>query len=182
MASLNQTRFARRPVERWKAEEFPAMRHVLPAVLCTLSLFAVSPAAASGKIYYGSRAGMTVTVVSMSGLDTAQAVIRTKHTREDAIGFCRDYIGKVTPICIIQELAVPLNDRITANCPRGEFTDFQGNRYRFAGRSRNRDSTARYAILSLPSGEVADGSSASGYPTNIQIFKALCPSRAPEAE
>ncbi|NGM34502.1 hypothetical protein G4G93_11260 [Methylobacterium sp. DB0501] len=145
-------------------------------------MLTVSPAVASGKIYYGSRAGMTVTVVSMSGLDTARAVIRTKHTREDAIGFCRDYVGKVTPACISEELAVPLNDRITANCPRGEFTDFQGSRYRFAGRSRSKDSMAKYVVMSLPSGEVADGSSASGYPTNIQIFKALCPSRAPEAE
>ncbi|WP_246102517.1 hypothetical protein [Methylobacterium terricola] len=158
------------------------MRHVLPAALCTLGLFAVSPAAASGKIYYGSRAGMTVTVVSMSGLDTAQAVIRTRHTREDAVGFCRDYVGKVTPACISEELAVPLNDRITANCPRGEFTDFQGNRYRFAGRSRSKDSMAKYVVMSLPSSEVADGSSASGYPTNIRIFKALCPSRVQEAE
>lgn len=40
------------------------------------------PAFASGKISYGSRAGMTVTVESMQGLDTARAVIRTKHTRE----------------------------------------------------------------------------------------------------
>lgn len=47
---------------------------------------------ASGKIGYGSRAGMTVTVVSMSGLDTANAVIRTKHTQEDAESFCREYV------------------------------------------------------------------------------------------
>ncbi|GJD85760.1 hypothetical protein [Methylobacterium haplocladii] len=125
---------------------------------------------------------MTVTVTSMSGLDTAHALIRTKHTRQDAIGFCREYVGKVTPDCIRDELAVRLNDEITANCLRGEFVDFQGNRYRFAGLSRDKDSMAKYRLISLPSGEEADGSSASGYLTNMGIFKALCPSRAPYNE
>lgn len=61
---------------------------------CALAV-SISAAAAAGKIYYGSRAGMQVTVVSMNDLDTANAVIRTKHTREDATAFCRDYVGKV---------------------------------------------------------------------------------------
>jgi hypothetical protein len=52
-----------------------------------LALAVVNPAIASGTIAYGSRAGMEVTVVSMEGLDTAHAVIRTKHTRENAIAF-----------------------------------------------------------------------------------------------
>lgn len=158
------------------------MRATLLLAIFTVAPFTATPASASGKIFYGSRAGMTVTVASVSGLDTAQAVIRTKHTREDAIGFCREYVGKVTPDCIREELAIPLNDVITANCPRGEFVDFRGNRYRFAGPSRERDSMAKYRLISLPSGEAADGSSASGYPTNMQIFKALCPSRAPSDE
>lgn len=149
------------------------------AVLAAVAVASSAPAAASGTIGYGSRAGMEVDVVSMSGIDTAHATIRTKHTRQNAIAFCRDYVGKVTADCIRQELAVPLNDEVTANCLRGEFTDFQGARYRFAGPSRDKDSMAKYAVISLPSGEVADGSMASGYPVNITIFKALCPSRAP---
>ncbi len=155
---------------------------VLPVGLFAAVMAASCPAFASGKIFYGSRVGMTVTVVSMSGLDTSQATIRTKHTRDDAIGFCRDYVGKVTPACIREELAVRLNDEISANCPRGEFVDFQGNRYRFQGESKDKDRMATYVLKSLPSGEIADGSSASGYPTNLQIFKALCPSRAPLEE
>ncbi|MDQ0446984.1 hypothetical protein [Methylobacterium aerolatum] len=155
---------------------------MLPIGLFSMVVAVTSPALASGKIFYGSRIGMTVTVVSMSGLDTSQATIKTKHTREDAIGFCRDYVGKVTPDCIREELAVRLNDEIFANCPRGEFVDFRGNRYRFLGESTDKDSMAKYVLKSLPSGEIADGSSASGYPTNIQIFKALCPSRAPLEE
>ena len=139
------------------------------------------PAWAAGKVFYGSRAGMTVTVVSTNGLDSSRAIIHTKHTREDAISFCREYVGKVTPSCIREELAVPLNDEITANCTRGEFTDFSGNRYRFAGPS-DKESMAKYRLISLPSGEEADGSSASGYPTNMRIFQALCPRTAPHDE
>ncbi len=38
----------------------------------------------AGSIYYGSRAGMEVTVVGVSGIGTTHAVIRVKHTRENA--------------------------------------------------------------------------------------------------
>lgn len=100
-------------------------------------MWAPSPALAAGKIYYGSRAGMQVTVVSIGGLDTAKAVIRTKHTREDAAAFCREYVGKVTPDCVREELQTPLNDEISADCVRGTFVDFRGNRYRFGGPNRD---------------------------------------------
>ena len=106
-------------------------------LLLAAACLPLGSAFASGKIYYGSRAGMTVTVISMEGLDTAHAVIRTKHTREDAIGFCRDYVGKITSLCTREELAVPLNDVISANCLQGEFTDFGGNRYRYEGKAKN---------------------------------------------
>ena len=136
---------------------------------------------ASGKIYYGSRAGMTVTVVSIQGLNSARAVIRTTHTREDAIGFCRDYVQNVTPSCVDEELAKPLNDAIYANCMTGDFSDFYGVRYRFEGKFRGSSDVtmAHYIIRDLSSHKIADGSSASGYPINIGIFRALCPIRAP---
>jgi hypothetical protein len=143
-----------------------------------LALSVANPAKASGIIGYGSRAGMKVSVVSVEGLDTAHAVIRTKHTRENATAFCREYVLKVTDECIQQELAVPLNDVITANCLSGEFSDFHGNRYRFLG-PKSGNYLAKYAIVNISTGAIADGSSASGYPTNMQIFRALCPTHAP---
>lgn len=121
-------------------------------------------------------------MVSMGGINTAKAVIHTKHMRDDAIGSCRDYVQKVTPACVQEELAVRLDDEIAANCPRGDFTDFQGDRYRKMGPSGDKDSMTKYVLNSLASGEIADGSSASGSPTNMQIFKALCPGRAPLKE
>ena len=142
---------------------------------------ASSLAGASGKIGYGSRAGMEVTVVSMEGLDTARAVIRTKHTREDAIGYCDGYVGNVTEQCIRDALATRLNDVVSANCKAGEFVDFFGNKYRFEGRARQRSgvSEVKYRLRDLKTGQLADGSMASGYPVNMEIFRALCPSTAP---
>jgi hypothetical protein len=57
---------------------------------------------------------MQVTVVSMFGLDTSNAIIRTQHAREDAIEFCREYIGEVSEKCIKDELATRLNDTVFA--------------------------------------------------------------------
>lgn len=167
------------PLWSWKVGQ-PSKNVSLTGFFCITCLCS-SSAFASGKIYYGSRAGMTVTVVSIEGLGTAHAVIRTKHTREDAIGFCRDYVQKVTPSCIDEELAIPLNDVISANCLKVEFVGFSGNHYRFEEKIRKQsgDMMAKYIIRDLSNGEVADGSSASGYPTNMGIFRALCPGIAP---
>lgn len=150
------------------------------AVLAVVALVAGSGDGwASGTIYYGSRAGMVVDVVSVSGLGTANAVIRTRHTRANATAFCREYVGKVTADCIREELAAPLNDQINANCISGVFTDFGGHRYRFAGPSKDKDAMAKYRIIDLDTGEAASGDMASGYPTNASLFKALCPAQAP---
>jgi hypothetical protein len=150
-------------------------------IVLLLALAVVNPAIASGTIAYGSRAGMEVTVLSMEGLDTAHAVIRTKHTRENAITFCRDYVQKVTEECIRETLNIRLNDAVVGNCVTGEFSDFRGSRYKFLGPNRKSGDLvmAKYAIMNLATHEVADGSSASGYPTNIEIYAALCPSQAP---
>lgn len=147
----------------------------------TLTLIALAistPALAAGTVPYGSRAGMEVTVVRMSGLDTTKARIVTKHTRENAISFCRDYAQKVTEDCIKEELSVPLNDSVSANCKTGEFETFTGERLRFAGKSRN-PSMSKYRVIDLATKDDLDGSSASGYPVAMMIYKALCPRTAP---
>jgi hypothetical protein len=145
------------------------------------ALAASSSAFASGKIFYGSRAGMTVTVVSVSGVGTANAVIRTRHTRADAKAFCLEYAQDKSEACVRKEMETPLNDAISGNCNSGVFTDFGGGRHRFEGKVRrpSDDMMAKYVIRDLSNNDVADGSSASGYPTLMQIFRALCPNRAP---
>jgi hypothetical protein len=140
----------------------------------------VSNANSAGKIGYGSRTGMQVTVNSMSGLDTSNAVIRTQHTRDDAIEFCREYVGEVTEQCIKEELATRLNDTIVGNCLTGIFTNFFADRIQFRGKNRKKgELETKYILFNLGTREVADGSSASGYGVNMEIFKALCPRTAP---
>ena len=152
--------------------------------IATVALLMIStPAFGAGTLPYGSRAGMEVTVISMSGIDGPSALIITKHTRENATAFCREYVGKVTPQCIRDELNVRLSDRISANCPRGEFTNFFGKSYRFMGANKTSDDFApKYRLRDIATGEMADGSSASGYPVNMAIFRALCPSSAPSED
>jgi hypothetical protein len=166
-----------------KRSVFSVRVAVWRVAIFVLGLIQVSTAFASGTIGYGSRQGMEVSVISMEGVDTSHAIIHTRHTRENAIAFC-DAFADVRPdkdACIREELATPLNDVISANCTTGEFTDFYGNHYRFLGLNRREGDPARpkYAVLNLSNREIADGTTSSGYPTNILIFGALCPSQAP---
>jgi hypothetical protein len=153
------------------------MKTIVATAIATVML--LCPANAANKIYYGSRAGMVVTVLSTDGLDTDHAVIRTKYTREDAERFCIEYNNDASANCIDQQLGLRLNDRISANCQTGEFVDFYGRHFRFEGRQQSQNDLANFVVRDLTSGEIADGSEASGYPVNMQIFRALCPAEAP---
>lgn len=150
-------------------------------IFCIIFLLLLSSvsALASGTLDYGSRAGMVVSVISVSGLDTSNAVIKTEHTKANAIAYCKEYVRKITSECIRAELAKPLNDEVRANCKTGIFTDFFGNQYQFKGENRSASPDVQYLIADLPSNRIEDGSESSGYPTNISIFKALCPNEAP---
>jgi hypothetical protein len=149
----------------------------------TLLSLTTGLSAAQTKIPYGSRAGMSATVLSMEGLDTEHAVIRVEHTRQDAEDYSISYVGALTPECVQRTLAtVSVADRVTADCRSGEFTDLHGDRYRFEGPARGVDRKeirAKYTLRHLPSGEIADGSSASGYRTSMMVLRALCPQSAP---
>ena len=125
-------------------------------------------------IGYGSRAGMNVTVLSKKGLDTENAVIKTEHTTENAIEFCREYVLNANKECIDDTLDTKLNDYISANCKTGLFTDFSGQTFEFQGKN-NSNNDPEYLIYNYGSGEIADGTSASGYSVNLEIYKALCP-------
>lgn len=158
------------------------------ALILGILVGSAQPSASAGKLYYGSRVGMTVTVKSMSGLDTSRAVITTEHTRGDAEEFCREY-SQLTPAdagwerCVKTELATRLNDFVTANCETGVFTNFWGDRLRYLGPNRRGvqvdGMVPAHLLRDLQSGQLLGDYSASGYPTYIQIFAALCPRRLP---
>ncbi|MDX8437111.1 hypothetical protein RFN25_27160 [Mesorhizobium abyssinicae] len=144
------------------------------------TILAFGGAAKAETLYYGSRAGMEVTVVSKSNIGSTHAKILTRHTKENATAFCRDYVQKVTPKCIADELKVELQPEISANCKTGRFTTLYGQGYQFAGPNPQYDPTGtstEYLLTEVGSQEPLDGSSASGYDVALDQFKALCPNR-----
>jgi hypothetical protein len=143
------------------------------------ALLVAMPALAAGKLYYGSRIGMEVDVIGVSGIGTSHAVIRTRHTRENARAFCKQYANDLSERCIEQQLRdTHLNDQIEGNCETGWFTTLYGEQLHFIGENkRRRETDPRYIIMN--GREPLDGSSASGYPYNLEQFKALCPARVP---
>src|SRR5271155_5538419 len=128
-----------------------------------LLIVSAEPALTSGKIYYGSRAGMEVTVTGVSGIGTAQAVINVEHTPEDAKEFCVQYSQDNSQACVDQTLRkTRLNDVLEGNCVTGWFTSLYGERLRFIGENKHRqEGDPKYVILS--NAQPLDGSGASGY-------------------
>lgn len=128
------------------------------------------------SIYYGSRAGMHVTTVSKSGIGTSKAVIMIKHTPKDAKAFCVEYSQDYSMGCVKRTMAeVKVGDSVTANCKKRTWTDVYGQAYAFEGKTTSSDLMADYIVRNVASGEILDGSSASGYPVALSIFQELCP-------
>ncbi len=148
----------------------------------TIAALALScaTAASAETLYYGSRAGMLVTVVKKSNIGTTHARITTRHTKANAVAYCRDYVRKVTPKCVADEMKTPLRTEIAANCRTGRFTTLYGQGYWFKGPNPDYDPTGmgvEYILVEAGGGEPLDGSSASGYDVALGQFKALCPNR-----
>ncbi|MFW8588846.1 hypothetical protein ACOJBM_40540 [Rhizobium beringeri] len=133
-------------------------------------------AAEDHSIYYGSRAGMHLTTISKSGIGTANAVIMVKHTPKDAKAACVEYDQDNSMACVKRTMAeVKVGDRVTGNCVKRTWTDMYGQSYAFEGKPKSSDIMADYAVRDLKSGEILDGSSASGYGVALTIFQQLCP-------
>lgn len=136
----------------------------------------ISAYAADEELYYGSRAGMSVTVISKKGIGSSNATIKVKHLPKNAKAFCVEYVLDHSMACVRRTMAeVRVNDRVTANCKKKTWADLSGQRYAFLGRHKSGDLAPDYAIRDLQTGDMLDGSSASGYDTALSIFRALCP-------
>ena len=132
------------------------------------------------RIYYGSRAGMHLTTVSKEGIGSASAVIKLKHTPQDAKAFCVQYAQDNSMACVNQTLAtVKAGDRVTGNCVKKTWTDMYDRGYAFLGKATKPNQLrAEYLVKDLSTGEILDGSSASGFDVQLTIFKQLCPGLA----
>jgi hypothetical protein len=127
------------------------------------------------RIYYGSRAGMHLTTMSKEGIGSAKAVIVVKHTPQDAKAFCVIYLEDYSMACVRRTLAeVKVADRVTGSCVSRTWTDMYGQSFAYLGKATS-DGMADYAIKDLQTGEMLNGSSASGYDNQLTIFQQLCP-------
>ena len=149
-----------------------------PIILALCLVAQAGRAQGDEQIPYGSRAGMHLTTVSKQGIGTAHAVIRVKHTPKDAKAACVLYSQDYSMACVRATMAaVKVGDRVTANCVNRTWTDMYGHSYAFLGVAPPTDElkVVKYAVKDLKTGEILDGSSASGYPVELVIFQQLCP-------
>jgi hypothetical protein len=144
-----------------------------------IAAMGTSFAASAEKIPYASRVGEDLTIREAAGLDSAEASIFAVHDKADAKIYCRDYLQDRSASCVRKTMATdPKSFQFKANCETGVFTTV-GGRYRFVGPAKTDEtSSAAFQVIDLQSGEDLDGSSASGYPVAMTVFRKLCPSRA----
>ncbi len=138
---------------------------------------------ANSVIYYGSRVGMYDDIASRNGIDTASAAIVARPSRDGAVQFCREYASDYSLKCINEQLRNNETQAINANCSNKHFIDFDGNRFAFLGvnKTKSDDVMAEFSIKDLSTGDLLDGSTASGYDVRLDIFKHLCPSSIPKS-
>lgn len=126
------------------------------------------------KLPYGSRVGMTVSVLGASALDTEAAMIYVEHSEEDARAFCVLYNATIEEECVTRTMEENkvLKTKLTANCDLGEFDTFYGDRIKFYGKDGQ-----GFRLSRVGEGIPLDQSMASGYYEALGLFTALCPSR-----
>lgn len=155
-----------------------------PVVLaaCRPDLSAVPVTRPGGKLPYGSRAGMEVTVLGSWALDTSAARIYFQHSYDDARSFCMQYVMTLDDKCIedVMEEAKEFNRSVAADCESGEFETVYRQRYRFDGPGTGKGADPMYLIYPAEGGKKLDGSSASGYGVALTTFAMLCPGRVPD--
>lgn len=137
-----------------------------------------------GKFYYGKKAGMTVTILSKEGIGTANAVMRIKHTENDAKAVCVKYELDYSARCVRRAMATTkVKDRVTGNCVERTWTDTYGDRYSFHGSARQAPemlekmflSEDDYLIRRAGDEDFLADAGVTFYAEVLDIFQSLCP-------
>lgn len=156
------------------------VRLLLAVLVATSPLAIGAKAQEPERLSYGSRAGMDVMVLDKSGIGTSKAIIKIKMTRENAAEFCELYLGDMSAGCakkVLKQDGSRIRPTVSGNCKTGIFTDMYGYSYAFKGQNKNKtgEDMADFLIVNRKTGEILDGSMASGYGVAIAVFEALCP-------
>ncbi|MBB4183665.1 hypothetical protein GGE07_000278 [Sinorhizobium terangae] len=156
-------------------------KRLLVAAAIMVGIFLVltgRPAAAEdiGKLFYGTRAGQSMTIVSKEGIGTANAVIRLKHTAQDAKSFCVEYMLDHSMRCVRQVLAEKkLADRVTGDCVKRTRTDMYGDNYSFHGSAKQQPELIKQGYFSESDYLIHRNGEERFFPFDTEIFQALCP-------
>ena len=128
---------------------------------------------------FGSRAGMEMTIISKEGLGTNHAVIRAKLTEVNAERYCGEYAQDPSRSCIERYLnETKVADSISADCEAGTFKTFYGDDLQLLGKNFAEGEMAPYVVRDRRTGQLLDGSMASGLSYDMDQFNALCPGKA----
>lgn len=129
---------------------------------------------AENKLSYGSHEGMEVTITSKRGIDTNNAVIRIRHTRENAEEFCRMYRLDTSAACVDEVMGdVKPRPSVKANCSTGAFSTVFDDDYLYLGHTEGRERAFRIVEKSTGQEPELDND----YYVFVDTFRALCPAR-----
>lgn len=157
---------------------------ILLAVLATASTVSRATAGSPETLMYGSKLGMVVTVIDKSGTDTSNAIIKIKLTKDNAEKFCRYLLNRSSSACVEEVLHThgeQFNATLRANCAERTWIDAYGLKFKFLGEniagSAPRSTNTQYLIVEeqTASPVYLDGSPASGYLIELELFQTLCP-------
>jgi hypothetical protein len=129
-----------------------------------------------------SSKGWQVTVTKMEGQNTSKALAIGKVTPENAKEYCerdpggetKEYGGKLTKDQCVEKVLKGEKGKLysaSADCPRKTIKTSWGGTFTVVGM----DQFGQYIWRNIRTGEVLDGSNASGAPIVGEQFKMLCP-------
>ncbi len=119
------------------------------------------------------------TVVSKSGIGTANAVAEARVTRESIRGWCENW-SPGDRGCVEREMASPAartTYRASADCTRGRIVAADGNSYQLAGRWDHSDIGGGRTRWRDAAGRIVGRDNASGGLGISQQWELLCPER-----
>jgi len=163
---------------------------ILRAGYLMASLFplgsAIVPAHAGDNLFSVSSKGVQATIVAMSGKDTSQALAigqvqdanLHEYCNRDPGGMTTRYGGSMSISQCVKAMNREMGGKkysASANCPAKIVTVHWGNTYKLASK-KYMEGYWDYVWRDKFSGDVLDGSNASGAPTVTSAYAMLCPS------
>lgn len=166
------------PAQRCTLSASGLTRALLPIAAVAVALALAADAAANQHEWLSLGAKhWAPTVVSKSGIGTADAVAEARATRQEIEGWCANW-SPGDRDCARRELATPeakKTYRASADCTAGRITAVDGRTYTLAGRWDHKDIGGGRTRWRDASGKIVGRDNASGGLGISQQWELLCP-------